>query len=290
MSKVLLAAYRKARNHPETNAPLLPDETAVLAQQAVLKGTLSDVERFDIYEQMFMAALELNDHTLAKSYLDLIVEKFPGNKSCRSSTLSGMYHQGLKEYKVAMEFYDRALGIDECYVLAMKKKISCLIDQDKIQEAVKKLVEYVDIYMQDTEAWAQLAKLYTLHGKYAEAAFCMEELLIHSPQDPFYQTRYADLQVLNGELMIAIKYYCYTIKHCEDHTRSLYGLHHATKLCLEKIKKGVTIKSQIPLIAQDILEELYDLSKERIAAIYAKDEFRDRGLEAVIKKWLQIKT
>jgi tetratricopeptide (TPR) repeat protein len=287
MSKALLDAYRKAQNHPVTNTPLLPDPATVLAQQDVLKETLTEVERFDIYEQMFMAALELNHAVLAKTYLDLILERFPCENSCRSSTLSGMYHQGQEEWALAMEFYDKALEIDECFALALKKKIGCLIDQDKMQEAVQKLVEYVDIYMQDTEAWTQLAKLYTLHGKYAEAAFCFEELLIHRPQDPFYQTRYADLQVLNGELMVAIKYYCYTIKHCEDHTRSLYGLYHATKLCLEKIKKGQTIKSQIPLIAQDILEELHDLSKERILAVYAKDEIRDRGLEAVLKKWLQ---
>lgn len=287
MSLDLLAAYRKGQNHPDTNTPLLPDPLQILSQQAVLKSSLSDIERFDIYEQMFMAALEIDDFIVAKSYLDLIIQRFPQEKSCRSSTLTGMYHQAQKEWKLAMECYEKALEMDECYTLALKKKISCFVDQDEIHEAIKHLVDFVDIYMQDTEAWTQLAKLYTLNGKYAEAAFCFEELLIHRSHHPFYQTRYADLQVMNGELMVAIKYYCFTIKNCEDHTRSLYGLYHATKLCLEKIKKGQTIKSKIPLISQDILEELFDLSKERIAAVYAKDEIRDRGLEAVIKKWLQ---
>ena len=287
MSKALLEAYRKGQNHPETNTPLLPDPLEVLSHRSVLDDSLSDIERFDIYEQMLGAALQINDLDLAKSFLDSIIGKFPSETSCRASMLTGMYHQCRQDWKLAMEYYDNALEIDECYGLARKKKISCLIDQDKIKEAIKDLVEYVDIYMQDVEAWAQLAKLYTLNGKFSEAAFCYEELLIHRSHHPFYQTRYADLQVMNGDLMMAIKYYCFTLKNCEDHTRSLYGLYYATKLCLDKIIKGQDLKSQIALISQDILEELHDLSKERIAAVYGGEEIRDRGLEGVIKKWLQ---
>ena len=125
-----------------------------------------------------------------------------------------------------------------------------------------------------------------LQSMFEAATFCIEELLVQRPHDPFLQTRYADLQFECGDKILAIKYYCFTLRDLQDYPRALYGLYQASLECLKQLRLGQHIQSKVPIISQDILQELNDLSKDRLKAMYGQDEIRDRGLETVVDRWL----
>jgi tetratricopeptide (TPR) repeat protein len=236
-------------------------------------------------EQLFIAALDTKKSLLAETFLNQMSQKF--TNSGRVLMLQGMYHESLGDYPLADSFYEKALERDETNSLAAKRQISLLLAQNKIKEAVASLKQYLEVFMQDLEAWSQLSQLYIQLHMYQQAAFCLEELLLQKPHAPFYQIRYADLQMSLGDWPLAIKYYSSTLVHCEDQLRAVYGLYTACQSLLINIKENKPVQSKW-VISQDIAEDLLDLSKERIACIYKGDnQFRDRGLEKIITSWLE---
>lgn len=81
--------------------------------------------------------------------------------------------------------------------------------------------------MIDTEAWQELCDLYINEQDFAKAAFCIEELMLHQPQNHLYHQRYADIKYTQGgydNMELAKAYYCQALKLCPNNMRALYGL------------------------------------------------------------------
>lgn len=130
-------------------------------------------------------------------------------------------------------------------------------------KAIDLLRSYVDTFMTDREAWEELADLYvqvdTPHSKttifgvenpwkilsfsaillgfihsvplqaqmYSQAAFCYEELLLHTPQNVALYVQYADvLYTIGGSsVRTAHQYYAAAIKLSGgENVRALYGV------------------------------------------------------------------
>ena len=288
----LLASYRRGPvdTCDLTGRLLLPDPLAVhksVKRVLTPSHSLQEMERLAILEQAFKAALETGDLILAKSRLDSLTERFPVAQSGRLQILYGLYHQHLKEFDVADAYFDMAVDLEEANGQARKMKITSLLAQGKRRDAIESLVLYLDIFMQDQEAWSQLSDLYLQENMFQQSAFCIEELLIQRPHHPFYQMRYADLQVMMEDYPLAIKYYSLTLTNCEDHLRALYGLWNATTCLIKALKSDTVVKSRIQLLSLDIAQELQELATERISSVYqGSSEFRDRGLENIVKEWL----
>lgn len=89
------------------------------------------------------------------------------------------------------------------------------------------LVEYLDTYMADKEAWAQLADIYISKQQYSQAAFCLEELLVLEPHNPFRHYQYASVLYTIGtdkSLANARKYFCRAAELNPGDVRSLFGI------------------------------------------------------------------
>jgi tetratricopeptide (TPR) repeat protein len=65
-----------------------------------------------------------------------------------------------------------------------KRKISVLRAQGQIEEAINLLNDYLNTFINDNEAWLQLAELYLMLLDYARAAHCFEELLLAQVRAP----------------------------------------------------------------------------------------------------------
>ena len=63
----------------------------------------------------------------------------------------------------------------------MKRRIALLQSLDKIPEAIGALVELLEFSPTDAEAWAELSDLYLSQALYAQACFCLEEVLLICP-------------------------------------------------------------------------------------------------------------
>lgn len=62
-----------------------------------------------------------------------------------------------------------------------------------IADAIKSLNQYLEIYMADADAYAELADLYLSITDYKKAVFCVEELILHNPYNYLYHLKYADV-------------------------------------------------------------------------------------------------
>jgi tetratricopeptide (TPR) repeat protein len=289
----LLAANRRGEQakHPQTGKALPYNPPDIVAQAHVLQDrSLKDMERYSILEQLVVACLDAGRQDDAEQYLKAITAKFPVDKSTRVQMLHGRLHQSRGEWKVAEAYFDMILEADECNLHARMFKIGLLAAQGKRIDAIKAMTAHLDIFMQDQDSWLQLSKWYTQERMFQQAAFCLEELMILRPNDPFLFIRYADLQVMSGDLPLAIKYYCQALDTCKDHLRGLYGLITSCKSLLHAMENKTKINSKIEPQSQDMIEELLDLAKERVEIVYQGDNafVRDRGLEKVIQHWIKL--
>lgn len=82
--------------------------------------------------------------------------------------------------------------------------------------------------MTDNEAWQELSELYIAEQDFQKAAFCVEELILHSPHNHLLHQRYADIRYTQGgteNMELARAYYCQALKLNPNNMRALYGLY-----------------------------------------------------------------
>lgn len=73
--------------------------------------------------------------------------------------------------------------------------MACLKAQNRLNEYVKELNEYLKLFQADHEAWLELCDTYLNEMDFAKAAFCLEELILMYPHNHVYQQRYADVKI-----------------------------------------------------------------------------------------------
>lgn len=188
---------------------------------------LTGDDKWPIIEQVCIAAMDLHDHHLIKSCLTQLESKFPGSQRVRR--LKTMARLELRErYEEAVTVYDEMIRADESSNFAYKRKIAILIAMRKIPEAVKELVDYLKKFMNDQEAWLQLADLYVSDQEYAKAAFCLEEVILLNPHNTLYHEKYAEILYTQGtpeSIELARSYFAHALKLNPRNMRALYGLY-----------------------------------------------------------------
>lgn len=82
--------------------------------------------------------------------------------------------------------------------------------------------------MSDQEAWQELCELYLHEQEYNEAAFCMEELLLHNPHNHLMHQRYAEIKYTQGGyncMELARSYFAQAYKLNPHNMRALFGVY-----------------------------------------------------------------
>lgn len=96
-------------------------------------------EKWNILEQVYLAAIDTGNTELANSCIKELTEKF--KDSSRVGRLLGMQSEFQKDYKAASEIYANLLEENPANALALKRKVALLKAQGRINEAVKELNE-----------------------------------------------------------------------------------------------------------------------------------------------------
>mmetsp|Transcript_45596 Transcript_45596/g.74316 ORF Transcript_45596/g.74316 Transcript_45596/m.74316 type:complete len:303 (+) Transcript_45596:120-1028(+) len=184
-------------------------------------------EVWAIYEQLLIAYLDLGELVEAKRYYKILAERFPS--SCRVRRLAGLVKESEGKYDDALEVYSRILQDDQTFQPALRRKVAILKARGKIPLAIEALNAYLGVFMADFEAWGELADLYLSTQQYSSAAFCLEELILSSPQNVMHYTKYGEVLFMMGgleNLKLSRKYYVHALKNmpfCQN-LRALYGL------------------------------------------------------------------
>ncbi|XP_075546395.1 ER membrane protein complex subunit 2-like isoform X2 [Dermacentor variabilis] len=202
------------------------EETVELWHSVIAKNIkkLGD-EKWVVYEQVCIAALDCHEMALAKECLNKLDEEFPG--SLRVKKLEAMQLEALEKYDEAFEQYDALLAQDEANSAVHKRRVAVLLSQQMVGEAVRELSDYLRRFMGDQEAWLQLCGLYLREQDLARAAFCLEELILCNPHNHLYYQRYAEIQYTIGNMEtmeLARSYFAQAVKLNPNNVRALYGL------------------------------------------------------------------
>lgn len=188
-------------------------------------GQLGD-DKWAIYEQVFIAALDTGDDELANGCLAALMAQF--KDSSRVKRLVGLQSEAKREFKAANETYDELLEANPCNALALKRRVALLLGQGKAKEAVGELNELLEQYHGDVTAWQCLADLYLGMSKYDAAAFCFEELLLHDPMNHVLHCRLGEVYFTlarPGDLANARKYFSQSLEvKTRGNVRALHGL------------------------------------------------------------------
>ncbi|XP_064597638.1 ER membrane protein complex subunit 2-like [Liolophura sinensis] len=182
-------------------------------------------ELWVVYEQVCIASLDCRRFDLADACIEALTAKFP--HSLRVRRLHGLFLEAQESYSEAQQVYASIREEDPANMFAKKREVAILRAEHKMPEAIKKLNEYLEEFVADFDAWLELCDMYTQEQDYEKAAFCVEELIMSSPNNHLYQQRYADIRYTQGgteNLEIARAYYSQSIKLNPNNMRALYGL------------------------------------------------------------------
>ncbi|OAF64314.1 TPR repeat protein 35 [Intoshia linei] len=180
---------------------------------------------WDILENVYYAALDVHDESMATSIYNKIFQKF--SSSNRVEHMFSLYVINYRLDKVE-SFLPNVIKEYDNDPVFRKHQVSYLKSLDKIDEAIELLKKYLEIFMQDAEAWMELSCLYLSVCEYDKAAFCMEELILINPSNDFYHERYAQIKYscLDSfdNVEIALKSFCQAYSLNNFNVRALYGI------------------------------------------------------------------
>lgn len=235
---------------------------------------------WDMYERVFMAALDCHDNKSRDLCIDALMAKFPDSNRVRM--LSGLMKEVHGDYQGAMTDYNGILEQDPVNMRVWKRKICVYKAKGSVEDAIGELNKYTKAFPSDQEAYQELAELYLSIGKVEMAKFCLEELLMFSPENYLYHLQYAEVLFAlsshnkdNNYIILARQYYCQSLElNPDNNLRALYGL----ILCLRR-KNGCT---------KPIHRELYKWSVDKLKAHYRSHLPKwDESEEAVISAAIQ---
>ncbi|GAB4815904.1 hypothetical protein N2152v2_002950 [Parachlorella kessleri] len=190
------------------------------------RGRLTTEEVWALHEQVAVAALDVGNTELALSLLQNVHRAFP--QGARASRLAGIYFEALGKWSDAEKLYKKELEKDAQNALMLKRLAAVKKGQGDVQGAAEQLKTYLTTQSTDLLAWEELADLYLQAQMYQQAAFCLEELLLHQPSNPAHHLLLADtLYTLGGpqNWRTARSYYSGVVELTNGRElRALYGV------------------------------------------------------------------
>ena len=235
-------------------------------------------KRAALREQIFLAHIDAHEDenlSRAKALLEELrrfVEKDLGVKrSRRLRRLEGMLMEASGEFEKALGVYEEILGEHPTDQRVMKRKIAVLESRRDLRGCFEALSEYLDVFMDDVEAWEHCGKLYAKCFMHEQAIFCFEECVCSSPSNYHHHRRVAEQLYSSGgvdNLRQASMHYAAAIDMSSgEDVRSLYG-------CIMTHNKLSSIKNssgggENNAHGLDAVKNLAAAAAERLEQLYA---------------------
>ena len=100
-------------------------------------------------------------------FLKILIKKFP--QSPKMMRLLGMLHEALQDHEKAIDIYTELLTVNPNDSQTLKRLVALERDRDHTNEAISLLNKYLEVNMQDTEAWLELTDIYLQKQNYSRA-------------------------------------------------------------------------------------------------------------------------
>jgi tetratricopeptide (TPR) repeat protein len=149
-----------------------------------LLTTSESAEQWQACENLLIACLRTGDDETALNCLNQLTARF-GDENERVQALRGLYHEAVavdeKALLHVLSEYEALLVERPANVPVRKRRVALLKGMGRVGEATKALTDLLDSSPIDAEAWAELADLYFVQSLLSQAVFCLEEVLLITP-------------------------------------------------------------------------------------------------------------
>ncbi|KAH8583236.1 2xTPR domain containing [Cryptosporidium sp. chipmunk genotype I] len=141
-------------------------------------------------------------------------------KTFRYKRLVGMLLESRGEIEKALDVYRQLLKIDPEDLEIRRRVISVLFENNE-----SLVDEHLRECIMDVNAWKIKAYYLLTHTlEYESALFCMEEILLHEPQNIETINIIADLHLALGDYSRSRQYFCLALNIQKSNLRALWGI------------------------------------------------------------------
>ncbi|KAL8839273.1 MAG: hypothetical protein Q9176_004604 [Flavoplaca citrina] len=243
-------------------------------------------ELWSTYENMLYSCLRTGDNKAAHLCLEKLGVRF-GTNDERVMGLRGLYQEAMAEDQSALlqmlREYDETLAEDPTATPIRKRRIALLKTLSREPDAITDLTELLEASPTDLESWAELCELYVSQGLYQQAEFCLEEILLSTPNAWNVQARLGEVLYTSapaaqdqlGALTESVRRFCRSIELCDGYVRGYYGLKLASDKLLEGLGSSNKAVNQIShsrnhglaIPSVEVLQKLSESATSRLAEI-----------------------
>ena len=242
------------------------------------KNSIGIEENF-LYKKLFFINLELKHYKESYAILINLIKNFG-----RERKLLRMYGEEseidpkggdvpMRQYKSMMINDQNDNESIKKYIYFMKLSMD-LNDKQTINDYVELWNLYLDAYMNDPEAYNELSQVYLMVNEYDKAIFCLEELLLHTPNDYKVLNKIGDIYCSKNNLAdakTAIKFYSRSIL-INPTPRAFFGIQNCCSIIVKKEKK-----------LDESTQKLLDISKNELKKLYENTNFKDFDVNKIFK-------
>ena len=223
------------------------------------------VENNFLLKKLFFIHLELKNFKEAFNILIKLLKDFG-----KDNKLLRMYGEQceidpkggeipLKQYKTMMLNNQNDNESMKKYMMFMKISID-LNNKQSINDYIEMWNLYLEAFMNDPDAYNELSNVYLMVNEYDKAAFCLEELILHSPNDYKVLNKLGDIYASKNnadDARIAIKFYSRSIL-IHPTPRGFFGILSCANIIIKKEKKLDEKTKKLVNISKKELSKMYD--------------------------------
>ena len=233
------------------------------------------------YERLFYASLQAGDDKSAFLLLERLTKRF-GADNERVMGMRGLYQEAVAEseedLRKVLQEYNKILT-ESMNVPIHKRRISLIRSMGQYDDAIDLLVNFLEIYPTDAEAWCELADLYQSQGLSSQAIFSLEEALIIMPFAWNIHARLGEVAYITAcsnensaasqQLLVdSVQRLSRSIELCNEYVRGYYGLYLASSKLLEVVTSSK--KPEGGAISQQTLSRLQERSLSMLKSLVQK--------------------
>jgi ER membrane protein complex subunit 2 len=284
-----LAAEQLAHSDPSNALQLSQQAPELLAKAAPssdlfplsLLNASESSDSWASHERLFYACLQARDDKSAFLLLERLTKRF-GASNDRIMGMRGLYQEAVAEsegdLREVLEEYNKILS-ESMSVAIHKRRIALTRSLKQYDGAIALLVDFLEIYPTDTEAWCELADLYQSQGLSSQAMFSLEEALINMPFAWNIHARLGEVAYITASsnensaasqklLADAVQRFSRSIELCHDYLRGYYGLYLATSKLLQSVPS--VKKQEGDAVSRDTISRLQQLALFKLKVLVQK--------------------
>ena len=155
------------------------------------------------------------------------------------------------------------------YIMS-RKYLIVLNNKQSINDYIDLWNQYLEVYMNDPDGYNELSEVYLMVNEYDKAIFCLEELLLHTPNDYKVLNKIGDIYASKNnpeDAKTAINFYSRSIL-INPTPRAFFGIQN----CASIIKR-----------LDEKTRKLVNISKQELSKMYADTPFRDFDINGIFK-------